>query len=53
MYHDYTLSVPSIKFGIPYPSDYEIAEYRNKVFYTLGRGTDKNNIYLLSRNIFR
>ena len=51
MYHDYTLSVPSIKFGIPYPSDYEIAEYRNKVFYTLGRGTDIKIIYTYYQEI--
>ena len=47
-YHDYILQVPSIKFGIPYPSNHQIEEYRNKVFYTLGRGTDikiKYNFY--------
>ena len=44
-YHDYTLEVPSIKFGIPYPSTYSIEEYRNKVFYTLGKGTDIKIIY--------
>lgn len=51
MYHDYTLSVPSIKFGIPYPSDYVITEYRNKVFYTLGRGTDIKIIYTYYQEI--
>ena len=38
--HDYQLKIPSIKFGIPYPSDYKIPEYRNKVFYTIGRAHD-------------
>ena len=33
MLHDYTLKVPSIKFGIPYSTTYKIPEYRNKVFY--------------------
>jgi len=32
-YHDYKLLIPSIKFGIPYPS-YHM--YAGKVFYTLG-----------------
>ena len=40
MIHDYTLKIPSIKFGIPYSSDYPIPEYRNKVFYTIGRASD-------------
>ena len=44
-YHDYKLKVPSIKFGIPYPSNHKIEEYRNKVFYTLGQGTDMKIIY--------
>ena len=35
--HDYELKVPSIKFGIPYPSDYKNPDLRNKVFYTIGR----------------
>ena len=50
-YHDYKLSVPSIKFGIPYPSDYEVADYRNKVFYTLGKGTDIKIIYTYYQEI--
>ena len=40
MIHDYTLKIPSIKFGIPYSSTYPIPEYRNKVFYTIGRASD-------------
>ena len=40
MRHDYTLKVPSIKFGIPYPSNHRIPEYRNKVFYIVGRATE-------------
>ena len=44
-YHDYTLSIPSILFGIPYPSNHEIEEYQGKVFYTLGRGSDIQLIY--------
>jgi hypothetical protein len=40
MVHDYILKIPSIKFGIPYSSNYPIPEYRNKVFYTIGRATD-------------
>ena len=40
MKHDYLLKVPSIKFGIPYSSNYIIPEYRNKVFYTIGRATN-------------
>ena len=39
-YHDYTLKVPSIKFGIPYSSSHSNSDYRNKVFYTIGQGTD-------------
>ena len=31
-YHDYNLKVPSIKFGIPYPT----GTYKGKVFYTSG-----------------
>ena len=31
-YHDYTLKVPSIKFGIPYSSSHSNSDYRNKVF---------------------
>ena len=38
--HDYKLEVPSIRFGIPYPSNHENPEYRNKVFYTIGRATN-------------
>ena len=48
MKHDYTLKVPSIKFGIPYSSNYKIPEYRNKVFYTIGRSSNLSisyNIY--------
>ena len=44
-YHDYKLSVPSIKFGIPYSSSHPNENYRNKVFYSLGRGTDIRIIY--------
>ena len=40
MKHDYLLKIPSIKFGIPYSSNYVIPEYRNKVFYTIGRATN-------------
>ena len=40
MKHDYTLKVPPIKFGIPYPSNYKNPEYRNKVFYTIGRASN-------------
>jgi len=32
-FHDYKLKVPSIKFGIPYPSGHK---YAGKVFYTSG-----------------
>ena len=48
MIHDYTLKVPSIKFGIPYSSNHRIPEYRNKVFYTIGRSSNISisyNIY--------
>ena len=38
--HDYKLKVPSIKFGIPYPSNHENPDYRNKIFYTIGRATN-------------
>ena len=38
--HDYTLKVPPIRFGIPYSSTYKVPEYRNKVFYTIGRATN-------------
>ena len=44
-YHDYKLSIPSIKFGIPYSSSHPNENYRNKVFYSLGRGTDIRIIY--------
>ena len=40
MKHDYQLKVPPIKFGIRYPSNHAIPEYRNKVFYTIGRATN-------------
>ena len=40
MKHDYTLKVPPIKFGIKYPSNYIIPEYRNKVFYVIGRASN-------------
>jgi len=36
-FHDYTLEVPSIKFGIPYPDGHK---YAGKVFYTSGYSTD-------------
>ena len=45
MKHDYSLKVPSIKFGIPYPSNYKIPEYRNKVFYTIGRASNLSISY--------
>ena len=48
MLHDYTLKVPPIRFGIPYPSNHPNPEYRNKVFYTLGRASNitiSYNIY--------
>ena len=45
MYHDYILKIPSIKFGIPYSEAHSNTDYRNKVFYTLGRGTDIKIIY--------
>ena len=51
-YHDYKLSIPSIKFGIPYPSNHEKVEYRNKVFYTLGRGTNIYIIYNFYKELF-
>ena len=47
MKHDYLLKVPSIKFGIPYSSNYIIPEYRNKVFYTIGRATNISISYYL------
>ena len=46
--HDYKLKVPSIKFGIPYPHDHAVPEYRDKVFYTLGRAAN----ITLSYNIY-
>ena len=49
MYHDYILSVPSIKFGIPYPSTHSNQDYRNKVFYTLGRGTGIKITYNMNK----
>ena len=30
----------TIKFGIPYSSSHSNSDYRNKVFYTIGQGTD-------------
>jgi len=36
-YHDYTLKVPPIKFGVPYPSGHLRA---GKVYYTNGYSTD-------------
>ena len=38
--HDYTLQIPSIKFGVVYPHDHVNEKLRGKVFYTLGRATN-------------
>ncbi|MGL4948072.1 MAG: hypothetical protein ACRC42_01660, partial [Mycoplasma sp.] len=35
-YHDYTLSIPPFKFGVPYQS----GPHQGKVFYTFGRAHD-------------
>ena len=42
--HDYQLKIPSIKFGVPYPSG---SEYEGKIFYTLGRGSNLKVVYQL------
>ena len=35
--HDYSLKIPPIVFGVPYPSG---SKYAGKVFYTLGRASE-------------
>ena len=38
--HDYTLKIPSIKFGVVYPHDHVNEKLRGKIFYTLGRASN-------------
>ena len=52
MLHDYTLKIPSIKFGIPYSSTYKIPEFRNKVFYTIGRASNLTISYNINEQFF-
>ena len=37
-FHNYTLEIPSIKFGVKYGDTH--SKYKGKVFYTLGRATN-------------
>ena len=41
-YHNYTLEIPSIKFGVKYGNVPEHPEYKGKVYYTLGRASNMN-----------